>query len=374
MWRDARRRMAAVLMLAMLGFTSLVNGAEASAASDEWRVSSDYGRIEIDGQEYENTTMLVKLSPAEYLFINPWAEYLADPRTRASRSPEAQHEVVIQVVTATLTSLALQFPDVELILLGNRPWQEHPLGEHYLNALPEEYRELAADPALRGYMAEVIREEVTASYARLAPRNEVMVIGEAYHFYRSPADVQLAGEVLAPEAREYLRIPYREFIAQIGGDWPVAWDSRAQPTKQVEVVLYLDRADLTVYENRGTPEEKSEVRWLDQPAVAPEGHTLIPARAVFEAFGATVTWLEETRQVLVETPDKRVLLTLGSNMALVSTKRPNPVAEYLPMKAPAQLLNNRTVIPLRFVAESLGYEVEWSDPDRRITVRAAVLN
>lgn len=371
--RQAARRWAAgvLTVLALCLVVSPVSAQETAAPpSGEWLVSEDYIRVEIGGRVYENPTMLIKLAPGEYLFLNPWADYLADPRVRASRSPDQQQALVNTVVQATLSSLALQFPDVELIALGNKPWQEHPFGDYYLSLLPAEHRAVAADPSIRGYAAEVIRQEVSASYARRASRDGVEVLVEAYHLYRTPADVKLVGDALAPEAREYVRMPYREFIAHLGAEWPKDWNSSEPPTKQVEVVLYLNQADLTIYENG----KKKEARWLDQPAVAPEGRTLIPARAVFEAFGAKVTWLGDTRQVLVETPQKQVLLTIGSNMALVTTKGPNPVAEYVPMQVPAQLLNGRTVVPLRFVAEALGFEVDWYDPERRITVRATVLN
>lgn len=376
MWRKSLRLLAAALTV-LIVLCPATASAQTSDPFAEWRFSPDYRFIEIGGNLYENPWLLIKQSPEQYLFVNPWANGLVDPQKRAELNVRTPNEIAFLVNDLgpqALQLLGMQFPNYEVILIGGRPWQEHPFGQAYLSMIPAEYRKIASDPSLRGYMAEVIQGELTESDARTAPRDGVTVVGVKYAFYHSASEVPLEGDALAPEALEEVTIPYRDFIAQIGGEWPSAWGSSSPPTKQVEVVLYLGRADMTVYENRGTPEERAEVRWLDQPAVAPEGYTLIPARAVFEALGATVEWLPDTRQVVVETPDKQIKLTIGSNMALVTTKGLNSVAEHVAMQVSAQILNNRTVIPLRFVAEALGYEVEWYAPDRRITVRATVLS
>jgi len=372
--RDVRRWVAAVLVMVMIGLSPIPVSAQEPAASAGWSFSPDYTRVEIGGKVYENIPILLKRSPTEYQFINLWADYLTDLRDRATRSPEEEENVVRMAVESLLSSCARQSPDVELVLLGSRPWQEHALAGAYLRYLPPESYWLEADPTIRGYLAEVLRGELSLSDARVAPRDDVVVVARAYHLYRSPAEMKLVDGELAPDAREDVRVPYREFAAQIGAEWPEAWDTGKVPTKQVEVVLYLDRDDMTVYENRGTAEERSEVRRLDQPPVAPEGHTLIPARAVFEAFGATVTWRQMTQDVLVETLDRQVTLAVDSPSAGVWTKGVPTGFETLIMKVPAQVLNNRMVIPLRFVAEALGYEVDWHEPDRRITVRATVLD
>lgn len=101
----------------------------------------------------------------------------------------------------------------------------------------------------------------------------------------------------------------------------------------------------------------------DIPAVVQtingQGRTLAPLRAVGEALGATVLWSQENRQAILRKGSTTIVLTLGSSIAMV-----NGVETPLPDGIPANSLNykgqnGRTMVPLRFVAEQLGAQVEW---------------
>lgn len=96
----------------------------------------------------------------------------------------------------------------------------------------------------------------------------------------------------------------------------------------------------------------------DVPAILNQGRTLVPVRALAEAFGAEVEWRAGDRQVAVTRGGTQLLLTLGSGTALVNgTETP------LPDGVGAQLVSvdgtERTLVPLRFLAETLGAGVEW---------------
>lgn len=96
----------------------------------------------------------------------------------------------------------------------------------------------------------------------------------------------------------------------------------------------------------------------DVPAILNQGRTLVPVRALAEAFGAEVDWRAGDRQVAVTRGGTQLLLTLGSGTALVNgTETP------LPDGVGAQLVSvggtERTLVPLRFLAETLGAGVEW---------------
>ena len=102
----------------------------------------------------------------------------------------------------------------------------------------------------------------------------------------------------------------------------------------------------------------------DIPAVVQningQGCTMVPFRAVGEALGATVLWSQENRQAILRKGDVTVVLTLGSATAMV-----NGSATPLPDGVSANMLSlqgsndGRTMIPLRFVAEHLGTQVDW---------------
>ncbi len=106
----------------------------------------------------------------------------------------------------------------------------------------------------------------------------------------------------------------------------------------------------------------------DVPPVIVDGHMLVSVRFVSEALGAEVLWDPEQRQVTVTQGGTTVVLTLDQPEALVN-------GQTVPLAVPAQLIQDRTMVPVRFIAEALGATVEW-DPDTRtanITRRAAAI-
>lgn len=89
-----------------------------------------------------------------------------------------------------------------------------------------------------------------------------------------------------------------------------------------------------------------------------EGRTLVPFRALAETIGAQVEWNAESRKVTVLKDNKVVEMTLGSKLALVDGKQ-------VTLEVPPQIVNGRTVVPLRFVGESLDADVNY-DADTEI--------
>ncbi len=97
------------------------------------------------------------------------------------------------------------------------------------------------------------------------------------------------------------------------------------------------------------------------PAVIVEGRTLVGVRSVGEAVGGTVEWDQEKRQATVVRWSDRVVLTLGKKEAQVNGKT-------VVMDVPAQLVNDRTMVPLRFIAEALGGSIEWDGATRTANI------
>lgn len=91
---------------------------------------------------------------------------------------------------------------------------------------------------------------------------------------------------------------------------------------------------------------------FEQPPVNIEGRVLVPMRAIFEAFGAEITWDGKVRRITGTLGQNTVELIIGNNTANIDGK----VVE---MDVPAQIINNRTMVPIRFVSESLDAQVSW---------------
>lgn len=90
-------------------------------------------------------------------------------------------------------------------------------------------------------------------------------------------------------------------------------------------------------------------------------YTLVPARAVFEALGGTVEWDADNYIVTVTYGNTKVVLTIGSKTAKVNGSDKT-------MQVPAEIIEDRTMIPVRFVGESLGFTIGWDDATRTVSV------
>ena len=94
---------------------------------------------------------------------------------------------------------------------------------------------------------------------------------------------------------------------------------------------------------------------MPMPPIIQQDRMLVPARAVFEAgLGAEVDWHEYTRTVFISYGEIHISLVIGSRAIIVNGN----ISE---MPIPAQIINNVTMIPLRAVAENLGFEVDFRD-------------
>ncbi len=91
---------------------------------------------------------------------------------------------------------------------------------------------------------------------------------------------------------------------------------------------------------------------FDQPAVVMNGRTMVPFRTIFESLGAEVVWNPALNQVQAQTQQTSLQLTIGKHTALKNDSE-------VRLDAPPVLLRGRTLIPLRFISESLGHEVNW---------------
>lgn len=91
---------------------------------------------------------------------------------------------------------------------------------------------------------------------------------------------------------------------------------------------------------------------FDVPPQIDAGRVLVPLRGVFERLGATVGWDDQTQTVLAQRGATSVSLQIGNTQAMING-RPAP------MDVPAMLVGGRTMVPLRFVSQTLGANVNW---------------
>lgn len=100
---------------------------------------------------------------------------------------------------------------------------------------------------------------------------------------------------------------------------------------------------------------------FDTPPVIKEGRTLIPVRAISEGMGAEVGWNAEDKIVTITKGDKVIVFNLTENKVFVDEVE-------IIIDVPAKVMNNRTMVPLRFIAEQLGLNVEYDEEMQTIVI------
>lgn len=126
-------------------------------------------------------------------------------------------------------------------------------------------------------------------------------------------------------------------------EWHTAYHMRPVVALGVKVEVLAPEISVTV---NGTKLD------LDQPPIAVNNRTLLPIRAIFQAFGATVNWNPDTQTATSTVGDKTITIPLGSNEIYVND-------ETVTLDVAATAMGNRILVPARAVAESLGCNVQW---------------
>ncbi len=106
---------------------------------------------------------------------------------------------------------------------------------------------------------------------------------------------------------------------------------------------------------------------FDTPPVVVNDRTMIPIRAVAEAMGLKVSWDGETKTARIQSSELSVFLTEGSD-----TMIKGEVSQQLDT-AP-MIINDRTCLPVRAVAEAFGAEVGWNGEEKLVSIKAPECN
>jgi photosystem II stability/assembly factor-like uncharacterized protein len=134
------------------------------------------------------------------------------------------------------------------------------------------------------------------------------------------------------------------------------------PPVVLTLTLQLGNTRMLVTGSDGT----SDTVTLDAAPVLGAGNrTLVPVRAVAEAMGGTVDWDAATKTASVTVGSNTLELTLGKNTALFNGTA-TPI-DTDPKVVPV-IINGRTMLPLRFVVESLGADVSYDQATKTITI------
>jgi hypothetical protein len=101
--------------------------------------------------------------------------------------------------------------------------------------------------------------------------------------------------------------------------------------------------------------------WMDVAPFMKDTHTFIPLRYLGEAIGAEVTWDAATQTAWVKTGGNTATFWIGKSYMELNGQSKE-------IGTPIFLEGGRTQVPLRFITELLGWNVQWNDADGSITL------
>jgi len=99
----------------------------------------------------------------------------------------------------------------------------------------------------------------------------------------------------------------------------------------------------------------------DQKPLIRESRTLVPIRPIAESLGFAVDWNEKTRTVTINKGMNHVRLVVSQKIAKKNGQTIN-------LDVPAQIINQRTMVPVRFIAEALDYNVNWNQASQTVLI------
>jgi hypothetical protein len=140
---------------------------------------------------------------------------------------------------------------------------------------------------------------------------------------------------------------------------PVAPTAAAETSQNqtTTMVFIIDNSSYTV---------NGELIVMDVSPVVIEGRTMLPVRYAAAPLGADISWDDAERKVTVSLENTKIELWIGQSNALINGKTvlidpENP--NVMPL-----IINGRTMLPIRFVTENLGCDVQWDSVTRKVTI------
>ena len=130
------------------------------------------------------------------------------------------------------------------------------------------------------------------------------------------------------------------------------------------VILILSAIPITVSAASGGVAVKvnnKAISFPDQKPIIQNERTLVPIRFVAEALGYDVEWNETDNSAVID--NGKIILYIGTNKAKINGKS-------VTLDVASTIIRDRTMVPLRVVAETLNCSVDWIGETQTVLVNA----
>ncbi|MDQ6419585.1 copper amine oxidase N-terminal domain-containing protein [Paenibacillus sp. LHD-117] len=104
---------------------------------------------------------------------------------------------------------------------------------------------------------------------------------------------------------------------------------------------------------------------FDQTPIFTNGRVLVPFRQIAESMEISVTWDQKSKRVTAQYKSafkkKTVVIPVNGKTATVDNKS-------VKLDVPAKIVGGRIMVPLRFLTQSLGAQVDWNNESQEVDV------
>jgi GH35 family endo-1,4-beta-xylanase len=140
------------------------------------------------------------------------------------------------------------------------------------------------------------------------------------------------------------------FSTTVTGDFVISYEENLHR-------FILQIGDRNIIDLCGNADEAVAV--MDVTPVIVDGRTVVPLRFLADVLGANVAWNDATREVTLTKDGRTLVIPIGSTTPELIT---------LGMDVPAQIIDGRTMVPVRFIAEFFGAFVDWDAAAQTIEI------
>jgi len=151
-----------------------------------------------------------------------------------------------------------------------------------------------------------------------------------------------------------LKMGKNEFIVQAIDEFDLVTEAKVTITLAKKLVILLTIGKNAMYVN-------GKAFTLDAPPFILNNRTMVPIRAIAEAFGAKVNWQAKSETVEIELDGIFISMQIGNTMAMVGQK-------IYVLDAPPIIRKSRTFVPIRFISEALLSEVKWDAATQTVII------
>ena len=142
-------------------------------------------------------------------------------------------------------------------------------------------------------------------------------------------------------------------ISTITGVFAAETENRG--TAKTTVTMQIGNPVMTINGSEQNIDENGTV------PVVTDDRTLLPVRAFVEGIGGSVNWDENSQTATLKYGENEIKLTIGSKSAYLNGNE--KTLDVTPV-----IINGRTMLPIRFIAENFGYTVIWNDSTETVTI------